>query len=116
VDFVDDDGAHAAEVFAGLASGEENVEGLGCSDEDVGRVAKHGSTFFGESVAGAYGSAYLRAEIAALHGQLLDLGQRGVKVFLYVVGEGFQGADVNDLRAGGELAEERRAEKLVDAD
>ena len=68
VDFVDDDGADAAEVFAGLAGGEEDVEGLGCGDEDVGRVAEHGGTLFGEGVAGADGGADLRAEIAALHG------------------------------------------------
>ena len=68
VDFVDDDGTDAAEVFAGLAGGEENIEGLGCSDEDVGRVAKHGGTLFGEGVASADSGADLRAEITALHG------------------------------------------------
>ena len=68
VDFVDDDGADAAEMFAGLAGGEEDVEGFGCGDEDVGRVAEHGGTLFGEGVAGADGGADLRAEIAALHG------------------------------------------------
>ena len=116
VDLVDDDGADAAEVFAGLAGGEEDVEGLGCGDEDVGRVAEHGGTLFGEGVAGADGGADLGAEIAALHGELLDFGQRGVEVFLDVVGEGFERADVDDLRAGGELAGEGGAEELVDAD
>ena len=74
VDFVDDDGADAAEVFAGFTGGEEDVEGFGCCDEDVRRVAEHGGTLFGEGVAGANAGANLRAKIAALHGQLLDFG------------------------------------------
>jgi hypothetical protein len=39
VDLVDDDGADAAEVLAGLACGEEDVERLGRGDEDVRRVS-----------------------------------------------------------------------------
>ena len=68
VDFVDDDGADAAEMFAGFAGGEEDVEGLGRGDEDVGRVAEHGGTLFGEGVAGADGGADFGAKIAAVHG------------------------------------------------
>jgi hypothetical protein len=37
-------------------------------------VAEHGGTLFGEGVAGADRRADLGAEIAALHGELLDLG------------------------------------------
>ena len=68
VDFVDDDGADAAEVFARFAGGEEDVEGFGRGDEDVGRVAQHGGTLFGEGVAGADAGADLGAEVAALQG------------------------------------------------
>ncbi len=67
VDLVDDDGADAAEVFPALSGGEEDVEGFGCGDEDVRRVAEHGGTLFGEGVAGADAGADLRAEIAAGH-------------------------------------------------
>ena len=68
VDLVDDDSVDVAEVFAGFAGGEEDVEGFRCGDEDVRRVAEHGGTLFGEGVAGADGSADLGGEIAALHG------------------------------------------------
>ncbi len=65
VDLVDDDGADAAEVFPALSGGEEDVEGLRRGDEDVGRVAQHGGTVFGEGVAGADAGTDLGAEIAA---------------------------------------------------
>jgi hypothetical protein len=79
-------------------------------------VAEHGGTLFGESVAGADACTNFGTEVAALHGELLDLGEGGVEVFLDVVGEGFQRADVDDLRARRELAGEGLAEELVDAD
>ncbi len=80
VDLVDDDGADAAEVFAGFAGGEEDVEGFGGGDEDVGRVAEHGGALFGEGVAGADAGADLRAEVAALRGLVAESrrgGRRG---------------------------------------
>ena len=116
VDFVDDDGADAAEIFPGFAGGEKDVERLRRGDENVRRVAKHGGTLFGEGVAGADAGADFRAEIAALHGEALNFGEWGVEVFLYVVGEGFERADIDDLGAGRELAGEGRAEELIDAD
>ena len=106
VDFVDDDGADAAEVFPAFSGGEEDVEGLGGGDEDVGRVAEHGGTLFGEGVASADASVDFRTEIAALHCELLDLGQGRVEIFLHIVRKGFEGADVYDLSARRELARE----------
>jgi hypothetical protein len=116
VDLVDDDGADSAEVFPALAGGKEDVERFWSGDEDVRRVAEHGGTLFGQGVAGADAGADLRAEETALHGEVLDLGQGGVKVFLDVVGESLERADVDDLGTGRELAGERGAEELVDAD
>ena len=116
VDFVDDDGADAAEMLAGFACGEEDVEGLGRGDEDVRRVAEHGGTLFGEGVAGADCGADLGAEIASGQGEPLDLGEGAVEVLLDVVGEGFERTDVDDLCAGGEVAGDGGAEELVDAD
>ena len=66
VDLVDDDGADAGEVLAGLAGGEQDVEGLGRGDEDVGRMLEHRRAVFGERVAGADAGA--------------DLGDRGSRV------------------------------------
>ena len=70
VDFVDDDGANAAEVFAGFACGEEDVEGFGGGDEDVRRIAEHGCALFGEGVAGTDSGADFGGEIAASESEL----------------------------------------------
>ena len=59
VDFVDDHGADTAKMLARFAGGEEDVKGLGRSDQDVRRVAEHGGTFLGEGVAGADAGADL---------------------------------------------------------
>ncbi len=116
VDFVDDDGAYAAEVFAGFAGGEEDIKGFRRGDEDVRRIAEHGGTVFGEGVAGADAGTDFRGEVAAFEGELLDLAEGLVEVFLDVVREGFEGRDVDDLGAGGEIAVDGLAEELVDAD
>ena len=116
VDFVDDDGADVAEVLAGFSGGEEDVERFRRGDEDVGRVAEHGGAVFGEGVSGADAGANFGGEVAAFEGELLDFAEGLVEVFLDVVGEGFEGGDIDDLRAGGEGADDGVAEELVDAD
>src|ERR1700733_812602 len=68
VDLIDDEGADLAEILARLAGGEEDVEGFGGGDEDVGRVAEHRRTILGEGVAGAHGSADLGREVATIEG------------------------------------------------
>ncbi len=116
VDLVDEDGADVAEVLAGLAGGEQDVEGLGGGDEDVGRVAEHRRAILGEGVAGADGGADLGGEVAAGEGELLDLAQGGFEVLLDVVGERLERRDVDDLRAGLEGAGDGLAEEAVDGD
>ena len=116
VDFVDDDGADVAEVLAGLACGEEDVEGFGGGDENVGRALEHLGALAGEGVSGADAGADLGAEIAAGGGELLDFSEGAVEVLLDVVGEGLEGGDVEDLRLGGEGAGDGLAEEGVDAD
>ena len=100
-----------------LAGGEEDVEGFGRGDEDVRRVAEHGGALFGEGVAGADAGADFGGEIAACRGRGCWISASGpFEVLLDVVGEGFEGRDVDDLRAGREVAGDGFAEELVDAD
>src|ERR1019366_6981343 len=116
VDFVDDDGADVAEMFAGFAGGEQQVERLGRGDEDVRRVAQHARALQRERIAGADGGADGRAEVAASRSQLLNFGERAVEVFLHVVREGFERGDVDDLRGGRERAGNGQAQELVYGD
>ena len=116
VDLVDDDGADMAEVLAGFAGGEQQVERLGRGDEDVRRVAQHARALAGQRVAGADAGADRRAEIAARGGELLDLGERPVEVLLNVVGERLERRDVDDLCGGRERAGDGEAQQLVDGD
>ena len=116
VDLVDDDGADAREVGAGFFRGEQDEEGFRRGDEDVRRLLEHGAALGGERVAGADGGADGRAEIAALERELLYLLQWLFEVFADVVGERFERRDVDDFRVRLELAGERFAEELVDAD
>ncbi len=88
----------AAQVLAGFARGEQDVERLGRGDEDVRRVAEHGGALFGQRVAGADSGADLGGEIAAFEGELLDLAQGLIEILLHVVRERLERRDVDDLR------------------
>ena len=116
VDFVHDDGANAGEIGAGFLRGEEDEEGLGRGDEDVGRLLEHGAAFGGKRVAGADRGANGRAEVAALKGELLYLLQWLFEVLADVVGERFERRDVDDFGVRLKLARQRFAEELVNAD
>ncbi len=116
VDLVDDDGAHVGEVLARAGGGEQEVEGLRGGDEDVGRVAQHARSLGWEGVTGADAGADGRAKKATGGGELLDLGQGAVEIFLHIVGEGLERGDVDDLGGGRERAGDGKAEKLVDGD
>ena len=116
VNFVDDDRLHAAEMFPALPCGEKDVERFGCGDEDVRRVPQHRGALFGKRVSGPNSGANLGAQITSLHGQALNLSERTIKIFLHIIREGLKWTDIDDLRAGSELAGERSAQKLIDAD
>ena len=60
-------------------------------------MAQHGRAVFLEGVAGAHASTDLRAEIAPLEGELLDLGERADEVLLDVVRERLERRDVDDV-------------------
>jgi len=104
VDFVDYNCLNASEILAGLAGREQNVERLRRGDEDVRRMLEHRRAVLLQRVSGANAGADFGTEIATLHGQLLYLRERPVKVLLHVVGERFEWRDVDDVRVRRETA------------
>jgi hypothetical protein len=104
VNFVDDDGLNTTKMLPALAGGEKDIKRFGCSDENVRRVAEHGSAFFWKRVACADTGADLWTKVPALHCQLLDLGEGCIEIFLDVVREGLERANVENLRAGRQAA------------
>jgi hypothetical protein len=82
----------------------------------VRRIAEHGGALFGEGVSGADAGADFGGEVTASEGEVENLGEWAVEVLLDVVGESFEGRDVDDLSGGGEVASDGLAEELVDAD
>jgi hypothetical protein len=79
-------------------------------------MLEHRDALFGERVSGANSGADFGAQIAALHSEPLDLGERTIEVLLDVVGERLERRDVDDLRVRREIAGERRAQQLVNTD
>ncbi len=65
VDLVDDDGLDAGKILARLPCCEQDVERLGCGDEDMRRVPEHCGAVLGKRVASADAGADLGTEIAA---------------------------------------------------
>src|ERR1700733_198625 len=116
VNLVDDHGLDSTEVLARFARSEQDVERLGRSDEDVRRIAEHGGALFGQRVAGADSRANLGGKIAAFEGELLNLAQGLIEIFLHVVRKRLERADINDLRRRREPSFDGSAEELVDAD
>jgi hypothetical protein len=95
VDLVDDDRLDAAEHLARLR-GEDQVQRLGCRDEDVGRRAPHRRALALRRVA--------RADRDAQVGP--DAAQRSAQVAVDVVGKRLQRRDVDQARVRGRLAAE----------
>ncbi len=99
VDLVDDDGFYRAERFARVG-GEQEVEGLGCGDEDFAGVAFEAGAFAGAGVAGA------DADLGDVYGDAIALGhvgdalERGAEVAFDVDREGFERRDVEHATAG----------------
>ncbi len=59
VDFVDDDGADAAQILARLARRQQDVERLRRGDQDVRRMAQHPRAILGRGIARAHPGSYL---------------------------------------------------------
>ena len=101
MDFVQDHPPHRTQNGPGGA-GEQQVEGFGGGDEDVGRGASHPPPLVGRGVAGADGGRYLRQRSQPVPlGGAADAGQRGPQVAFHIVGQGFHRGDVEDPATAG---------------
>ncbi len=100
VHLVDDHRVHAAEHRARGGGGEEQVEGLGGGDEQVGWVPAHGRPLGGRGVAGADGDAKGGGCQPEAFGLPLDAGQWHLQVLVDVGGQGSEGGDVDHTRPG----------------
>jgi hypothetical protein len=93
VEFVHEQETDGGEGGGPGGLGEEKGEALGGGDEDVGRFFSLGGAVLGGRVAGAGGDA----EVAPA-----EFGERGVEIFLEIVGEGAERGDVDGDDAGGQ--------------
>ena len=78
---------NAAQIFARLCAGKQQVQRLRRGDEDVRRRFEHGHTLFLQRVAGAHAGANLRDEVTLFECKLQDFRKRRFQVLLHVVGE-----------------------------
>jgi hypothetical protein len=99
VDLVDDDGRDGAERGCGFG-GEEEVEGFGGGDEDVGRMAAEAGALGLGRVAGADGDLGGAEGDAGVAREGGDAKEGGTEIAFDVDGEGLEGADVDDAAAG----------------
>ena len=93
VDLVHDDVFDASQYLGRLAS-EDQVERLGRSDEDVGRVSDEMATLLGGRVAGPDPDFDLRDRLAHSFGRHPDPNQGDAQVALHVVDQGLERRDV----------------------
>lgn len=79
------------------------------------RHLQHAGTVAGGSVSGANHGANAGHEVATFGGELLNLKQRLVEIFLNVVAERFKRRDVEDLRVLAKLSGQGLADERVNA-
>ena len=97
--------------------GDEQVQRLGCRDQEVRRPLDHRRAHRLRGVAGAHLGAERRQRHPHLRRDLGDLAQRRLEVLLHVDRERLQRRDVDDLgRTLDHLAALGRAVQRVDAD
>jgi len=117
VDLVQDQGLHVGEHRPGELRGDQQVQGFGGGDQEVGRMPKHGRAFGGGRVTGPNRHPDVWGVHSELGRDLPDLPKRSFEVLMDVHGQGLQGRDIDDLRA---LGEERAAflcpVQAIDAD
>ena len=116
VDLVDDDAASPAKYVAALFGRQQDEQGLGRCDQNVGWVGEHLLPFPGSGVTRPYGGANGRERNPFFGGELIDLGQRRFEVLSDVVAEGLQRRDVYRGRLVGEGSGPGSAQQLVETD
>ncbi len=110
VDLVQDHGADAGQRRTPTPAGEEDVERLGCGDEDVRRpLGQLGALGLGRVTRADADPDPSDSGIG-----LGQLAQRSCEVFRDVVGERLQGRDVQDVRALLERVVERATHQIVE--
>jgi hypothetical protein len=114
VDLVDDHRFRGAEEPAAVVGGQQDVEGLGRGDQDVGRALDHRGAFRGRGVAGSDCNADLGQLEALGGGELANLAERFLEVLLDVVAERLEGRDVDHRGLVGQVAVGRALDQLVD--
>jgi hypothetical protein len=112
--FVEDQGVYLAEPGPAGLRGEQQIEGLGRGDQDMGRRLRHIRTFAGRGVAGTHAYADLRQGCAGLVCQSIDLGQGFDEIALDVVGQRLERRDVHDAGALRQSAVQRGADEGVE--
>lgn len=114
VDFVDDEGACAGQHLAAARAREQQVQALGCRDEDVWGRARHGGAFARGCVARAYAGSnpvLLQAHVVE---HPVDAVERAVQVAVDVVAQRLERGDVDDVCAVLEQAFEAELHEFVD--
>lgn len=102
MDLVDDEGARRAQHPAGALRGQQDVQGFGSGDEDVGRLAAHLLPLPGGGVTGADSDVDGRERDPLLFGEVRDFLEREFEVPVDVVAESLQRGDVDRVGFGGE--------------
>ena len=114
VDFVDDDGAGAAQHRASGVRAEQHVQRFRRGHEDVRGEPAHRGAFVLRGVAGAHCGADLHVRQATTRQFHADAFERGVQIDADVVRQSLQRRDVDDLGQIGEFAELALPDEIVD--
>ena len=115
VNLIHDHRLHIPQDGAAFLGGQQNVQRLRCSNQDVRRPLQHRAPFVHERVAGAHRGADLRHEQTALAGQLQNFSQRHLEVLLDVVSQCLQRGDVEHLGAILQASGKSLTHQAVDA-
>ena len=115
VELVEDQRADSRQPAPPALRREQDVQRLRGGDEHVGRPLRHGLPLGRGGVAGTQAHADLRQGSAPLLGEAAYLGQRPGQVALYVVRQGLERRDIDDLGRLGQAAVQPGPDEPVEA-